>query len=258
MYVVWDCSLAAAIIPHPNGTVSIERVEVSPEDLERPGLDFWPACIASGSVAFAQPLCIDDDPSSYSPYIVLDGMLRTGVVGADALCIVDSSAVLSERECTKSRPEDGTGRQIVGTSLELILRLAQSWRDLNVFERADQLYQWAYVVVARGNARPAIEVFILQEWTSLNVARGKLERARDLANRRTTLARRAFECDPAWVSMLKSALETEARILTELGEVEAAASARREADSLPVSAPEICREPSCMSKPLRECLNSDR
>jgi hypothetical protein len=179
------------------------------------------------------------------PYIVLDGMLRTGDLGAGALCIIDSSMVLFGRECVPG-----------GLPFRETLLLAQNWSDLRVFERADQLYQQLYAISEREKDGLSVRQQILDPWISLQIARGDLERARDLAKHQTELARKAFACDERWNPTLERALKSEARILEDLSDAGAAEIARKEAASLPpLPPPEDCGEPVCVSisPPLREC-----
>jgi hypothetical protein len=161
---------------------------------------------------------------------------------------LDNSIIQSLNECFDSNSgkkwDDFT---YVGLA-SLMHQLARNWRRQGVFERADQLYQQAYPMVAQNRLAPDRGTSILQDWALLKVDLGEVPAAIELANRQAALAKETHRCYTGFEGLLRNALEFQVAFFEKLGDSNSADHFRKELNSL--GTPERC-DGLCVSEPRK-------
>jgi len=162
-------------------------LDESEPDVLNLDLGYWTVCPAASIPALAQRLCHETasgvDPAAFS---ILRNILQAGVSDNEALCVIDATIVRSLRECMKS-----PWQMIdVAAMVNLMRNLADNWTRQGVFERAEPLYRHANAMLENVGDEGLAKLALLKAWTRMEIERGVLQRARELAAQHTALARK--------------------------------------------------------------------
>jgi hypothetical protein len=158
---------------------------------------------------------------------LLTGILNAQVDSKAALCVIDSAIVGSQHECLA-----GAGARSAFTMADLMIRLAYNWRQQGALDRANELAQQANVLLQAVGEDKLQRMSALRAWALVEMERGQLQHAAQLADLQTTLARRWYQTVPNSRAPLIEALELKGLIFEKLGLSNDAQTAREEAEKL--------------------------
>ncbi len=191
----------------------------------------WPYCPARPPSATTMRLCKDaSDEVDGRTFRATRDRLRAGVSDTDALCQIDAALVRSQQDCALAQ-HPGDVNLITG----LMSTLAYNWQQQGNFERADQLYRRAYAMLEKGNGSILGKMGVLQDWGHLKLAIGETQRAKEIAEFRTAVARKNYQTGKSEdfsTRVLIAALEFQVWIFERIGLAREAGAAQQEAEAL--------------------------
>lgn len=165
---------------------------------------------------------------------LLSRLLGAGMRDKETLCVIDSAIVNSQRDCLPVEPNFDAS-----FLADLMRRLAWNWRQQGSLERAEQLLRRASAILADADPNGMMRLSTLQAWALLEIDRGKLSHAREIAEQLTALARKEYHRAPMSSSSLVRALELESAVLAKLGFAGESRAALQEAEAL-AALPDPC------------------
>jgi hypothetical protein len=195
----------------------------------------WPGCAPYRNSLPLTKLCkIPNSEVDWNTREYLDRRLRAHPTYLASLCEIDAAIVQAQHDC-----ELGTRHQNERRLANLVISLADNWKQHGVYERADQLYAQAFALAAV-EVFTSVITYILERWADLKVRMGDAETARELARRHTEIERRKYDngesidavsCSPTTAG-LTYALRAEANILERQGFDTEARALRQEIEEL--------------------------
>lgn len=157
--------------------------------------------------------------------------LVAGVADAQELSRIDIAVHQAQHDCSLGRYIGNPG--IVANLMSL---LAASWQREGNLNRADQLFQEAYSTLGNADYNLLEKLGVLHDWAILKLVSHEPERAAELAQLRTSEARREYE-HGTWSKdssrpLLIDALKFQAILLEKIGLADEARPAEEEAKRL--------------------------
>lgn len=214
--------------PGRSGSYLLDEIVKSRADLGD-----WPSCSARPMSDATMKLCQDASGNvDTGTFRATRDRLHAGVRDTEALCQIDAALVRSQYDCSLSQ-HTGDVNLIAG----LMSDLAYSWWQQGNVERADQLFGRALAMLTEGNGSILGKMGLLQNWGHLKLAIGETERAKELAEIRTAIARRDYQTSETKdfsARVLISALEFQVWMFERVGLAFEARAARQEVQALSV------------------------
>jgi hypothetical protein len=188
----------------------------------------WAPCSSAPNPAIAiLPLCTrPGNGIDRSAGALLKNILNEQTADQPTLCAADST-VVEASQCLS-----GTGARSVFTMADLMIRLAYDWRQQGELERAEQLAHQANALLEAVGETRLQRISALRAWAVIEMERGQLQHAAELADRETEFARMWHEEVPGSPDLLIEALVLKASVLEKLGLASDAEQIRQEAKSL--------------------------
>ena len=157
---------------------------------------------------------------------LLKTILTEQTADQPTLCAADNT-VVEANQCLY-----GYGARSVFTMADLMIRLAYNWRQQGELERAEQLAHQANALLEAVDETRLQRISALREWAVIEMERGELQHAAELADREADFARKFQDEVRGSPDLLIEALVLKASVLEKLGLFSDAARLRQEADDL--------------------------
>jgi hypothetical protein len=160
-----------------------------------------------------------------------------GIEDAAVLCAADTAIVRGLKECL---PVEGG---YITKLAELMIRLAPLWAQQGASDRADELFRTANTLLSNTDELYPLKRELWRTWAETSAAQGRLQWAKELAERFIAAQRKEYETHHVGRTSLIKGLTLEANILSQLGLAEEAKARREELDALSAlpDHPKICR-----------------
>jgi hypothetical protein len=229
-------------------------IGASIDSREAGGLQFEPRCLSRQSERPRHPICIRHDGSDNPLKIYQDlaDRLHNGIDDTNVLCAIDTSLVLSLRECPFVIPGSYLGSAPQFAFADLSQLLARNWQRHGWTARADRLYSLSYSMMNSENRQELGKLGVLRQWISTKIALNMIGEAKSLARLHTAIARQYFNCGGGPRFVLIGSLQLQAETFRNLGDLAEAQRLQNEAKQI-VLRPEDCRGRCPGSPPSRAC-----
>lgn len=190
--------------------------------------DDWVGCPTRHGMSQSLDLC-EEKPSQNDAvaFNMLRKLLADGVTNRERLCDIDAAVMRTQPSC-KASARYG---DLLAVS-DLMRLLARNWTEQQAFSRADHLYEQAYGMLQRADGDVYGSIAVLKDWATLKLRLGEWQRAKEIAERATAIARQAYKSSEFPSELLVASLRFQSRTLKALGLESEARVADREVHTL--------------------------